>query len=71
MPRLRSREISVLMDMAGCPNRCRHCWLVCPPNKRVSEETFRWVVQQFREWIYPGKQWAQSEWERGSTHSAL
>jgi len=56
MPRLQSREISVLVDMAGCPNRCRHCWLGCPPNKRVSEETFRWVVQQFREWIYPGKQ---------------
>lgn len=42
--------------MAGCPNRCRHCWLGCPPNKRVSEETFRWVIQQFREWVYPGEE---------------
>ena len=56
MPSFRSREINVLMDMAGCPNRCRHCWLGCPPNKRVSEETFRWVVQQFKEWVYPGEQ---------------
>ncbi|MBM3240079.1 hypothetical protein FJZ31_27655 [Candidatus Poribacteria bacterium] len=56
MPTFRSREISVLVDMAGCPNRCRHCWLGCPPNRRVSEETFRWVVQQFREWVYQGEQ---------------
>jgi hypothetical protein len=44
------------VDMAGCPNRCRHCWLGCPPNRRMSEKTFRWVVQQFREWFYPGEQ---------------
>lgn len=56
MPRFRSREIGLAVDMAGCPNRCRHCWLGCPPNKRVSEETFRWVVQRFREWVYPGQQ---------------
>lgn len=31
-------------------------WLGCPPNKPVSEETFRRIVQQFREWIYPGEQ---------------
>ena len=56
MPSFQSREIGVLVDMAGCPNRCRHCWLGCPPNKRVSEEMFRWVVQQFKEWVYPGEQ---------------
>lgn len=43
------------MDMAGCPNRCRHCWLGHPPNRRVSEGTFRWVVNQFRGWIRPGQ----------------
>ena len=56
MPGFRSREIGVLVDMAGCPNRCRHCWLRCPPNKRLSEETLRWVVQQFKKWVYPGEQ---------------
>jgi hypothetical protein len=56
MPGFQTREISVLVDMAGCPNRCQHCWLGCPPNKRVSEETLRWVVQQFKEWVYPGEQ---------------
>lgn len=55
MPKINSREIAVIMDMAGCPNRCRHCWLGHPPNRRVSEDIFRWVVKQFREWIQPGQ----------------
>jgi hypothetical protein len=42
--------------MAGCPNRCRHCWLGNPPNQRVPEETLRWVVRQFRDWRRPGEQ---------------
>lgn len=41
--------------MAGCPNRCRHCWLGNPPNRRVTEDTLRWVVKQFREWVRPGE----------------
>jgi hypothetical protein len=40
--------------MAGCPNRCRHCWLGHARNRRVSEETLRHVVRRFREWIHPG-----------------
>jgi hypothetical protein len=44
-----------MLDMAGCPNRCRHCWLGVPPNRRVSEDTLRQVVQQFREWVRPGE----------------
>jgi len=55
MPQFRSRQIGVMVDMAGCPNRCRHCWLGNPPNRRVSEETLRWVVQQFRRWVRPGE----------------
>lgn len=43
------------MDMAGCPNQCRHCWLGNSPNRRVPEDTLRWVVKQFREWIRPGE----------------
>jgi len=44
-----------MVDLAGCPNRCRHCWLGNPPNRRVSRETFRDVVQQFRAWVRPGE----------------
>ena len=55
MPQFRSREIAVCVDMAGCPNRCRHCWLGNPANGHLSEEQFRWVARQFREWQYPGE----------------
>jgi len=55
MPQFRSRQIGVMVDMAGCPNRCRHCWLGNPPNRRISEETLRWVVRQFRRWVRPGE----------------
>ena len=53
MPDL-SPRIAVTLDMAGCPNRCRHCWLGPTPNRRVSEETLRQVVHRFREWTRPG-----------------
>jgi len=47
-------QIAVALDMAGCPNRCRHCWLGHSPNRRMSEETLREVVHQFRVWKRPG-----------------
>ncbi len=55
MPSLASRRIAVAVDVAGCPNRCRHCWLGNPPNRRVSEDVLRWVVRQFRQWRRPGE----------------
>lgn len=56
MPPFRSREIGVALDMAGCPNRCRHCYLGSQPNRRASEETLRMVVEPFRNWVYPGEE---------------
>ncbi|NLG50055.1 MAG: radical SAM protein [Chloroflexi bacterium] len=55
MPALSSRAAAVLLDMAGCPNRCRHCWLGNPPNRRMSIETLQWVAQQFRAWAPSGQ----------------
>ena len=53
MPALIPREIAVTVDMAGCPNRCRHCWLGRAPNGSVSEESLRWIVEQFRNYVHP------------------
>jgi len=53
MPKLCS-QIGVALDMAGCPNRCRHCWLGHTPNRRMSQETLREVVHAFRTWVRPG-----------------
>ena len=54
MPAL-SRQTAVVLDLAGCPNRCRHCWLGSPRNQCVPEETLRQVVRQFRAWRRPGE----------------
>lgn len=41
-------EITVCLDMAGCPNRCKHCWLGHFPNGSLSEADLRFAAEQFR-----------------------
>ena len=41
-------KITACLDMAGCPNRCRHCWLGCTPNGRLSADDLRLVADAFR-----------------------
>jgi len=49
------REIAVAVDLAGCPNRCRHCWLGTGPNRRLGTDVLRRVAAAFREWRKPGE----------------
>lgn len=42
--------LGVAVDMAGCPNRCRHCWLGSHRNGNIGIEEFRGIAQQFRDW---------------------
>jgi len=58
MPRLTSAEVGVALDMFGCPNRCRHCYLGTPPAPatRMTEDDLRWVVEQFRAFKRPGEE---------------
>lgn len=51
MPMISTERIGVAFDMAGCPNRCRHCWLGMGNNRTLSETDVRWGVAQFREFI--------------------
>ncbi len=51
MPMISSERIGVAFDMAGCPNRCRHCWLGMGGNQTLSQTDVRWGVAQFREFI--------------------
>lgn len=41
-------QISVCLDMAGCPNRCKHCWLGCTPNGHLHADDLRAVAAAFR-----------------------
>ncbi len=42
--------LGVMVDMAGCPNRCRHCWLGNKKNGHMSIEDFKSIAAQFKEW---------------------
>lgn len=40
--------MSLALDMRGCPNRCRHCYLGHPPNGHLTGDDLRWAAAQFR-----------------------
>lgn len=41
-------KITVCLDMNGCPNRCKHCWLGHSPNGSLSDSDLLFVAKQFR-----------------------
>lgn len=41
-------KIIVCADMAGCPNRCKHCWLRVTPNGHMSSEELEYIASEFR-----------------------
>jgi hypothetical protein len=45
----------VAMDMYGCPNRCRHCWLRHDKNANTPVEDFIWLAGQFKEYERDGR----------------
>lgn len=42
--------LGVTVDMAGCPNRCRHCWLGNKKNAHMSVDEFKNIASQFKNW---------------------
>lgn len=42
------KSITVCLDMYGCPNRCRHCWLGHSPNGNLTKDDLIFVAEQFR-----------------------
>ena len=43
-----SIPLTIAVDMFGCPNRCRHCWLSHMPNRRMEPDADEWIVKQFQ-----------------------
>ncbi|MHC4706269.1 MAG: hypothetical protein ACYS8I_04165 [Planctomycetota bacterium] len=54
MPEVKSRDIAVAVDMYGCPNRCRHCYLGFGGTAQLGEEELRWAAKLFRGYIKKG-----------------
>ena len=42
------KDLSLAVDMYGCPNRCRHCWLGHMPNRKMEDGADEWIVDYFR-----------------------
>ena len=44
----KSRKLALVVDMYGCPNRCRHCWLGRSPNIPPKNGADEMLVNSFR-----------------------
>ena len=45
---MENRSLTLAVDMFGCPNRCRHCWIGHMPNRAMEEGADAWIVNYFR-----------------------
>lgn len=43
-----NKSLSLAVDMYGCPNRCRHCWIGHMPNMKMEENADVWLVNYFK-----------------------
>ena len=62
MPALTGDVIGVALDMYGCPNQCRHCYLGSASGGYMTEDDLRWAVEQFRCFMGDGQE--GSAWEK-------
>jgi hypothetical protein len=42
--------LGVMVDIAGCQNRCRHCWFSAHKNGNMCVDDFRDIIGQFKNW---------------------
>lgn len=47
---MRFNKITIAVDMAGCPNRCKHCWIGHLKNEKMSEDDLKYVANTFAEY---------------------
>lgn len=41
-------KLSLVVDMHGCPNRCKHCWLGHMPNYKINDEDDIQIIEYFK-----------------------
>lgn len=42
------QPLILAVDMYGCPNRCRHCWIGHMPNRQMDRDADVWIVDYFK-----------------------
>lgn len=45
---MKYKKITVCLDMYGCPNRCRHCWLGAQDNGNLTVQDLKDTAEAFR-----------------------
>lgn len=43
------KHLTLVVDMYGCPNRCKHCWLGHIPNTAMSEDVNQYLIDYFKD----------------------
>jgi|WetSurMetagenome_2_1015567.scaffolds.fasta_scaffold22063_2 hypothetical protein len=51
MPKIKGEKLGVALDMGGCPNRCRHCYLGSGDNRKMTKADLRWMAGQLRDYV--------------------
>lgn len=44
---MEQRQLNLVVDLYGCPNRCAHCWLGHMPNRDMGEDADRFLMDVF------------------------
>lgn len=42
------KKLTLCLDMFGCPNRCKHCWVGHSPNGNMTVDDFKQIAEQFK-----------------------
>lgn len=42
------KKLSLVVDMYGCPNRCKHCWLGHMPNHKMDDKIDEQLIEYFK-----------------------
>lgn len=45
---MKTNNLTILADMYGCPNRCKHCWLGHMPNRKTPDGSDEMIVNYFK-----------------------
>ena len=45
---MKTKDLIVLADMYGCPNKCKHCWLGKMPNMKMPDSSDKTIVEYFK-----------------------
>lgn len=46
------KSLTLAVDMYGCPNRCRHCWIGHMPNRKMEENADIWLINYFKPYFH-------------------